>query len=239
MTKEPDIILGLPGQWTTRSDIATSIAHLSDGLIFAGKVLLDTKTNQSYQLDIYEHDSDLAQAFALAGRRSLTESDLAAIDAHTHTLYVTGKGGTSERAKQVMEVGTRIVRAGALAVKVESTGVAHSAHDWQRLTVAPEPSALYFAYVTLIGDHERFYSCGMHNLGLPDVIVPGTLAPNDAAQLLETFLLYLFLEQPNLKQGHTFSINAQAPRYRLQLAPCTFYAANDPFYNPFGMWVLE
>jgi hypothetical protein len=121
----------------------------------------------------------------------------------------------------------------------ESSGVAHSAGDWQTLTAAPELSAHYFAYVTLIGDHGRFYSCGMHNLGLPDAIVPGTLPPNDAAQLLETFLLYLLLEQPNLKNGHTFSINAQAPQYRIQIASCTFYEEDDPFYNPYGMWVLE
>ena len=239
MTKEPDSILGLPGQWLTRSDIVTSIARLSDGLIFAGKLLLDTKTNQSYQLDLYEHDPDLVRAFALAGRRSLTESDLAAIDAHTHTLYVIGTGGSGERAKLLMQIGTRLLHAGGLAVKVESTGVAHSLTDWQTLTAASELSALYYAYVTLIGDHERFYSCGMHNLGLPDAIIPGTLLPNQAAQLLETFLLYLLLEQPSLKQGHTFSVDAQGPRYRLRFAPCTLYETDDPFYNPYGMWMLE
>jgi hypothetical protein len=234
-----DIILGLPGAWPTRSDIIASIARLSDGLLFAGKVLLDTTTNQSYQLDIYEHDPDLVRAFALAGRRSLTETDLAAIEGHTHTLYVIGQGGSVERAKLLMQIGARLLRAGGLAVKVESSGVAHSASDWQTLTAAPELSALYFAYVTLIGDHGRFYSCGMHNLGLPDAIVPGTLLPDDAAQLLEMFLLYLLLEQPKLKNGHTFSTAPQAPRYRLQLAPCTFYEADDPFHNPYGMWVLE
>jgi Domain of unknown function (DUF4261) len=239
MTKEPDIILGLPGQWPTRSDIIASIARQSDGLIFAGKILRDTTTNQSYQLDIYEHDPHLVRAFALAGRHSLTEADLAAIDAHTHTLYVIGKGGSGERAKLLMQVGTRLLRAGALAVKVESTGIAHSANDWQTLTAAPQPAALYSAYVTLIGDQERFYSCGMHNLGLPDAVVPGTVPANDAAQLLEAFLLYLLLEQPSLKNGHTFSINAQAPRYRLRLMSCTFYEADDPFYNPYGMWMFE
>jgi hypothetical protein len=239
MTKDSTIILGLPGTWPTRSDIVASIAGLSEGLIFAGKILLDTTTYQSYQLDIYEHDPELVRAFALAGRRSLTEADLAAIDAHTHTLYVIGKGGSSERAKLLMQVGARLLRAGGLAVKVESAGVAHSASDWQTLTAASEPSALYSAYVTLVGNEKHFYSCGMHNLGLPDAIVPGTLLPNDAAQLLETFLLYLLLEQPNLNNGHTFSTSPQAPRYRLQLAPCTLYEADDPFYNPYGMWVLE
>jgi hypothetical protein len=61
MAKEPDIILGLPGQWPTRSDIPSSIARLTDGLLVAGKVLLDTTANQSYQLDIYEHDPDLVR----------------------------------------------------------------------------------------------------------------------------------------------------------------------------------
>jgi hypothetical protein len=239
MTHEPDIILGVPGQWPTRSDIVTAIARLSGGLIFAGHVLHDTTTNHSYQLDVYEHDPDLARAFALAGRRSLSDIDLAAIDAHTYTLYVIGTGGSRERAKQLMQVCTRLLQAGGLAVKIETAGVAHSANDWQTFTTDPEPSALYSAYVTLIGTPERFYSCGMHNLGLPDAVVPGRLSANEAAQLLETFLRYLFLEQPNLKTGQTFSSDVQAPRYQLRLTPCTFYAADDPFYNPYGLWMLE
>ncbi|HEY1016971.1 MAG TPA: DUF4261 domain-containing protein [Herpetosiphonaceae bacterium] len=239
MTNEPDIILGLPGQWPSRSAIVTSIVQRSDGLIFAGKLLRDTHTDQSYELDIYDRDPDLARAFAIAGRQALTEADLAAIESHTATLYLIGKGGSAQRAKQIMQVGARLLGAGALAVKVESAGKAHSASDWRALAAADEPAALYHAYVTLVGGRGVFYSCGMHNIGLPDAVVPGSLAPDSAARLLEAFLLYLLLEHPALKPGHTFSVDAQAPRYRLRLAPCALHEPDDPFHNPYGMWMLE
>jgi hypothetical protein len=239
VVQEPTIILSLPGQWPSRSEIVAAIVQHAGGLVFAGQVLFDPATNHGYQLTVAEHDPELVRAFALAGRGSLSDADLAAIQAHTLTIAVAGAGGSLERARELLDIGARLLRAGGLAIKVESTGVAHSISDWQALAAAAEPAALYHAYVTLIGAQDCFFSCGMHNLGLPDASVPRTLPPNEAAQLLETFLLYLVLEQPVFKSGETFSLDAQSPRYRLRHDLDGEYGAGSPFHNPYGMWRLE
>lgn len=236
--QERDIILGVPGTWSDRSAIVSSITQANDQLIFAGMMLLDTKTGQSFQVDIYDHDPALGYAFALAGSQSLTDADIERINTHTYTLYLIGKEGSIERAQHMLQLSADLIRAGGLAVKVETTGIAHSARDWLTLANDQQPAALYQAYVTFVSGENSVYSCGMHNLGFPDAMVSSTVPASDAADLLETFLVYMLQEQPTFRTGETFSTAADMPSYTLQHVPCTLYPHDDPFYNPYGMWKL-
>jgi len=140
-----------------------------------------------------------------------------------------------------MSAAVGILHAGGLAVKVESAGVAHSSDQWKEFTAAADAEALYYAYVTLVGqgDNRTYYSCGMHNLGLRDAIITGNLTAYEAGSLLNTFLLYCLIEQPELEIGHTFSVDAPSPRYRLSTEQCTIYPKDHLFNNPFGLWRLS
>jgi Domain of unknown function (DUF4261) len=232
-------VVGIPGAWISRTDIVTSIAKQSDGFLFAGGVIMNRTTQQGVKLEVYEHDPELPQAFARAGHRALTQADLDAIAAHTYTLYLVGQGGSVDAARRIMEIAVGLLKAGGIAVKVESTGIAHSARDWLTFAAHPEATALYHAYVVLIGEEGTYYSCGMHNLGLRDAIMSGATDAKTATSLLETFLLYTLLEAPTLRDGHTFSMNANAPSYRLTTEVGQTYPADSLFYNPFGMWRLS
>lgn len=95
------------------------------------------------------------------------------------------------------------------------------------------------AYTVYIGTKGSYYSCGMHNLGLRDASVAAEIGMKDALLLLKTFLRYTAVEQPALEEGHTFSMDAQSPHYRLTHQKCTAYPSDDPFYNPFGIWHLS
>jgi hypothetical protein len=116
--------------------MVTSIAAKSNGFVFAGNMLMNIHTKQALELEIYGHDPDLAHAFRLAAWRSLSEADVAAIDAHSFTLYVVGNGGSTESARGVMQAMTGLLHAGSIAAKVESAGVAHSAALCYRTAMA-------------------------------------------------------------------------------------------------------
>lgn len=232
------IVLGVPGPWPTRSDIVKEIAGHSGGLIFVGNHLFNPATSEMFEVDVYQPDPQLRRAFALAGSRSLSEDDLNSIVSHAHALYVIGRGGSAEAARSMMEVACGLLKAGGMAVKVESAGVAHSAKDWLALTQDNRLVALYRAYVTLIGGNGVYYSCGMHCLGLRDAIVSGDMSSDEAARLLQGFLLYTLVEQPELHSGETFSLDAQSPHFRLTEEVSDIYQPGDLFYNPFGMWRL-
>jgi hypothetical protein len=143
-----------------------------------------------------------------------------------------------EWARRMLRVGCALLQAGGIAVKVESTGIAHSADKWMEFARSGDLFQLYRAFVTLIKGSEYFYSCGMHNFGLPDVSVGSNLGPDDASRLLNQFNCFVLSENPALADGETFSVAAGASRYGLKKERCELYPHDDPFYNPFGRWHL-
>jgi hypothetical protein len=235
----PKIILCIPGMWKTRAALAEALADSGSALRFVGEHLHDRDSGDQFDLSLVNYDPDLAKAFAIAGRRSLTEPDIDTIKRHVQIAFLSGDGGSVERARAILHAGAALVDAGGLGVKVETSGVAHSPANWKALDAAPESVALYHAFVTMIAAENVYYSVGMHNLGLPDATVPRSLAPRDAAKTLEGFLLYLLYENPELSDTHTFSLGPGSPRFKMQDAPCTRFPKEHPFFNPYDIWMLH
>ena len=237
-------IIGVPGTWPDRSAIIRAVTESNLGeYLLAGKVLMHLPTRHGFEFDIYPHDPGLRRAFLYAGQGWITEPELAQIDAHRHTVYVLGPGGNQDNARDMMLAANSIVRAGGLAVKVESAGKAFRRNDWARMCEGTGPLVLYDAFVVFSvdqkGNEYTVYSCGMHNLGYHDAILTSKLPPKEAVALLDTFLKYLLVEQPAISEGHTFALAPDAPAYTLHLEACKLYPADDPFFNPFGMWRLR
>jgi hypothetical protein len=129
-----------------------------------------------------------------------------------------------------MHAAATLLDAGGYGVKVETAGVAHSTGDWLEQTHRCEthPGALYIAYVALVGRTGQFYSCGMHNLGFPDAIIPAGLTAAQSGAILRGFLMQILHEQPVLVSGETV----------VRDGPCHTFSIDDPFHNPFGLWRL-
>ncbi len=233
------IVIGVPGAWPDRAALVRAMTENNlNELLMAGKIIMRLPTRHGFEFEVYDHDPNLRRAFAVAGEAWITDAELAQIDAHTLTVYALGPGGNLDNAREMMLVANGLLNAGGLAVKVESAGKAFRRGDWARMCQGRGPLVLYDAYVTFALGRGIAYSCGMHNLGYHDAVVEGDLGPDEAVGLLDAFLKYLLVEQPALAEGHIFSLAPDAPAYRLSLIPCTFYAPDDPFYNPFGFWVL-
>jgi hypothetical protein len=231
-------VVGIPGSWMSRPELVQALASSGDGYLLGTDTLRHADTGEIYGVDIYPYDETLRHAFALAGGRALSEDDLRRIDTHTSTLYLIGHGGSPASAHAMMRAATAVLQAGGIAVKVESSGIAHSARTWLDLTGETAPEALYQAYVSLVRSELQYYSCGMHVLGYRDVEAPAELEPAMATRLLETFLLYTLQPRVALRDGDTFSTDAASARWRLGQVECTEYAPDDLFFNPFGMWRL-
>ena len=239
MTDETSVlqtVLCIPGTWSNRSELITRIARDSGGYLFAGRVLMHAETKQSFEVQVEACDEHLVKAFRAAGRHWITAEDLAQIQAHTFVLYLLALGGSRQRAEDLMAAADALLRAGGLAVKVESSGLAHSAAAWHDMTKKRHLSTAHTAYGVYITG-EQVYSCGMHNLGYRDAIVDASAA-EDPVELLRTFTWYQFTENPTMLPGHTFSVAEEAPVYRLVEEQCTMYESGSLFTNPYGMWRL-
>ncbi len=189
-------------------------------------------------------------------RPSLGPADFDLIGRHVTVLYILGPNVTSaqapDSARDLLDLGRRLLDAGATAMKCESSGTAHSRARWIDLASRRDAwISLWDAFVQLpIRAEDGIHTCGMHLLGKPDLIMSealiesarGAAEPPTAlvVRLFESFSLYLLAECPvgAFGSGHTFRVDANSPRFRVTWEPCTGYATDDFFWNPFGRWRL-
>jgi hypothetical protein len=155
-------------------------------------------------------------------------------------VYLLTRGpGCVEAATSIAKAAAAILRAGGIGVKVEKAGKAFSSAQWTENVRKLELWNLYTLFVLdSISDGESTYSCGMHNLGLPDAIVSGEEFQY-SVDLLSMFGRYQLVDKPTIKDDETFSISTEDPGFRLTTETNQPDAGYDLLENPFGMWRLN
>lgn len=229
---------------------------------------------EEVEYELTARDDRLAESFRSADsptQPSLTDHDIELIKEHTGVFYFLGKNMTAsqapEGAAKMMRIGKRLLDAGGVAIKCESSGLAHSKRRWLELTARLERGiakgvestseidfwlGLFLAYVQLpIRFGDDLYSCGMHLLGKPDMVATsaqmkesmrqsGSQASpiHETIKLFDEFALYILAECPEgtFGNGHTFSVEEDAPKFAATWEKCTDYEESDFFFNPFGRW---
>lgn len=239
MKEEATIVLGIPGLWKDRDAILEAIATKSGGYTYGGMLLTHTKNNDSFGLEIYEHDDKLREAFEYAGMGRFSDDELNQLDKHTFILYVIGAAGSTDAAQKMMHVATALLEAGGLAVKVETAGKAFNVEQWKTLTNLDDPARFYDAFVTKLQvQDDVFYTCGMHNLGFKDAIV-GAVGLEAASHTLDVFSIYQIVEQPEIHTGEWFAVDEALPKFQLLEEKDTRYPKDDGFFNRHGLWIMR
>lgn len=232
------IILGIPGNWTSHAEIVEAILRRAKGYEFAGS-LLQLPSGQYFELEVYDYDARLREAFAIAGNGRLSTDTLEAIDNSDKTLYLLAPANGPEDLPAVMNAVQALIAAGGLAVKVESSGLAHSVGKWEELCLRKDSWRYIEAFVQYLQRSDAvFLTCGMHNLQQPDAILEGEGSINKAVTILQGFLNYLVQNRPNMQEGELFRPEKDGPTYELRKEPCTTYPPGDLFHNPKGYWKL-
>ncbi|WP_299459873.1 hypothetical protein [uncultured Microscilla sp.] len=234
-------VIGVPGYWKSHEEIPKLIAACNDNFICAGSTLINTKTQAFFELEVYDHDPDLKISYAYCGRKTFTDEDIQAVDKHTCTVYIIGEAGTPAFASELLKAGGALLNAGGIAVKIESSGVAHLKKDWQRLIENNELIDLYRAFVTIVKDHHFYLSYGMQVIGYPEgqVFFIGDNGVNDGQlQVLDVFLVSLLMDDLQLANDHTFALTTEKPKYVLKHVYYDKYPEDDLFFNPHGVWQL-
>ena len=168
------------------------------------------------------------------------------VNQHKSTVYLMIEGGSIENAKKIMLAGNCILNIGGHEIKIVTAGITHGKETWQKFIENDRLMDYIFAFViTVHNDKEDFYfTCGMHNLGYPDAVVPGYLDPDQGNCLAKAFLYYLVKNNPVLVSGNKFQIDKNSPNiYRLTYEKCHIYDNFDKnvyrlFHNPYGLWRL-
>jgi hypothetical protein len=209
----PKLILCVPGPWTSRTDLLERVIRDNEDYVFAGGIIMNLKTQFACELDFQETtDSRMAEAFALSvpsDDRLMRQS----IAAHKAVVYLIGPGGARAAAESMMLTAAAVLKAGGLGVKVETSGIAHSADRWHGLVSDLANFSAHEALVLYVRG-QQIRSCGMHNLGLPEAAINAG-APGATVEVLKTYTRYLFAESPTIHEGQTFSVEPAAPVFSL------------------------
>ena len=234
-----EIIIGIPGVWKNRTELIQAVASQSDGYQLAGQVLDNQEKGLSFHVEVYEYAPHLKEAFSYASKGAFPDRLLTEIDQHTYTVYIIAEVSDFEAVINLIDAGAALLKAGGLAVKIETAGMAHTKEAWQTLQKNPDIIPVYAHFVTIIGEDDHYGSFGMKAFGLPDVVTPNTMSPKDAVTLLSTFNFYNLGERPTFTNGQDFRIKSDAPTYTLTSRQDFRYEEDHPFYNPYGLWSLE
>jgi hypothetical protein len=241
---QPRHVLCVLGNWT-RLEAVEEIVRAGGGPGFT----VDREYSQ------LAFDIRMPRAFEASADRvapSLSAEDEAAILDHAAVAYVLSPPMPAEQAIEVSTQALAVVGSlfenGALAVKNDSSGVAHGAARWRELATRAaggdagrQRSALYQAWVRrpIEGDGE-LYSCGMHLLGLRDGAIASALGARQGLHWLDMLALYQLIDVPDrgLREGEDFRLAPDGPRRTLRATPCRRYESDDLFHNRYGYWQL-
>ena len=175
----------------------------------------------------------------VAGQGKLSPERLGRIEDLAPLVYLHFPLDVLDQRERILKYTQIVQRLGGLGVKLESSGNAHPWERWFAL-LSSTPYDIYNAVIVLVADTDDYYSCGMHHFGLPECETPRALDIGEAADLMNQFNFWQISERPELSStGHTFSVTATAPRFRLSRHQDTRHDGESLFHNPNGTWRLD
>lgn len=208
-------VLG-PDGWSTRAK--SLVEDIGSGF----------ELDMNYSLDM--PDARMPAAFMTSCDRvspSFKDSDLLSVDSHGSVLYILspqmGMSDSVDISRLTLRLVSHLFEGGALAVKNESSGIAHGRERWLDLSIlahntSSATKALYDAFVRRpISDRNEVYTCGMHLLGQPDIVC------RDRSEIMK------MVDRIDRTADMILSARASASAF-----PCMRYEEDDFFYNPYG-----
>jgi len=237
---ENEIIVCVPGRWENRTKFLEAVVTSTCGeFMFAGMILAHPKGKDHVELEICDADEQMAEAFEFGGQGKLTDATLDQVAQHKSVVYLHFPVDIVSQKLRLLKFTQVLSKCGGIAVKLETSGIAHEWQKWFELLYSANPFDTYCASAVLVGDESSYYSCGMHNFGLPDAQISNTFDSAEAADLINRFNHWQIVEKPILKSGHTFSLTTNDPHFRLELLKDERHPEDDLFHNPSGLWELQ
>lgn len=241
-TPRVESILCIPGEWKDREALLYAIVEASAGeYIMAGLVLMHTKTKTSFQILVEPKKELMRSTFQHSGLvNGVSEEFLEQIDAHEQIVYLIAETGSYVKAKAFALAGNIILKAGGIGIHVESAGKAFEKAQWSEMIDNYQEHYLYtmFVHDSIMDEEGNLFSCGMHHLGLKDTIVYGENKEH-LQQTLHVWGVYQVVDKPHIKLGETFSVEMDAPIFRIKKKNHPPYEGHELLNNPFGMWALR
>jgi hypothetical protein len=229
----PEVTLRIPGAWREPAEFFDNLP--SDcRLTEHGLVLAD---GSEFELNALPADAEFPGIFAGSCPKLPLDEEREQIENYRVNICLTGRGGSIEAAKRIMEAAAAVLAAGGAGVFVDNSGIAHGATDWQTLLSDADNGGVYWAFVSAVRSESEVYSLGMHILGFRDAIIPSTGNSEYDSRTLHSFLGYTAFSGAEIEDGELFG-DAVLPTFRAYAQADDRAPADAPMFNPRGRWRL-
>ncbi len=233
-------MLCIPGDWADRTDFLTRVVTQTDGeFMLAGMILVKPLANAHVSFELEDHDPRMEESFRVSGQGKLPDALLKKVAEHRMVAYLHFDISFIQEQSKIIEFSRLMRSVGGIAVKVESSGLAHDWDTWLERIGSDWSFDWYCSLIVLVEDRDAYYSCGMHHFLLEEVEVPADLGLTASAELINEFNLWRILEEPKIGEGHTFSLGKDSPRFRMKKISDDRHESGDLFHNTHGVWKLE
>lgn len=234
---QQNIILCIPGIWQNHQALLHALLTHETGYIYAGLIVKSLTSEYYAEIEEYKNDPNVSQAFRQQSMNRFSERELQEIEQHNMVIYVICKAGSIALAQQALLLGQALLKAGGLAIKIETSGLTHLRSDWLNFD-AHNPIDIYKAFIPIVSDQKLIYSCGMHQFGKADGCI--NLKVKHASFILNQFLLYLLIESPTLIEKQTFSAEEGVEKLELYKKESRdFFDEDSLYFNQLGAWMLK
>jgi hypothetical protein len=222
------VALHIPGQWAHPKEL---LERLPEGCRLTPDTLILPDSTE-VDFGAAAADDQFAQIFRSSCRQPPTEDELAAVDAYTVNVFLSGPGGSMQTARTMMQAGAAMVRAGGAGVFIDNCALAHGGQNWLAMTEDGGPDALSFAFVGIIRGKAQVWTMGMHVLGLRDIVMKRADVEEDDFDIVEV-IRYLARGEKPVEEGHVIA-DLDGPRFRAFAESSPDDLEGSPMHNPFG-----
>lgn len=237
---ESEIVVCIPGIWESRKELIESVIVSTKGeFMFAAGILAHPKGGDHVEVDFCDGEEQIVAAFSFGGQGKLSQATLDDLERHKSIAYLYFPNDIVSQKSRIANFTEVLSLCGGISVKLETSGIAHEWKRWFELLRSTNHFDQYCASVVLVGGENHFYSCGMHNFGLPDSQISNEGDASAAAEILNQFNYWQIIDKPVLESGHTFSLTPDSQYYRLSITGDNRHREDDLFHNSNGLWELS
>jgi hypothetical protein len=230
----PEVTMRIPGTWSRPEEFYEGLPR-GCRCTETGLVLAD---GSEFELNVLPADEDFPRIFASSCPKMPTESECEQVENYKVNICLSGRGGSMDAAKRLMEAAAAVMAAGGVGVFVDNSGIAHGATDWLKLFDGADDGGVYWAFVMAVRSDEEIYSMGMHILGFRDAIIPSTGNAEYDSRTLHSFLGFTAFSGASLQDGEMVG-DAVLPTFQIHSQADDRCPASAPMFNPYGRWRLE
>lgn len=230
----PLITLRIPGRWPGPAAV--------DRALPAGYGITDSRltlpdgggVDACFQVA----DREFPGIFAMACRRDPSARDRRTIERYRLNVCLTGRGGSLEAVRRIVDGAAAVVRAGGAGVFVDNSALAHGSGTWLELADdRDDADALLYAFVNRVGSSGEIWSVGMHTIGFRDAVLVRTGDDLVDDPTLAGFLEYSLRPVHPVADGDYVG-DGNGPTFQVYKEPCRRFRPGSPLHNPYGSWRL-